>query len=48
VFLCGNGFLSLWTRDSNLSSHSFSMKLYYAQDLPEKFYAHSLKEVEMG
>ena len=28
--IAGNKFLSVWTRDSNMSTHSYSLHLYYA------------------
>ena len=40
----GNEFMSVWTRDSALSSHSFSQHLFYAKDLPKNVFAHGLLE----
>lgn len=31
LVLGGHEFLSLWTRDTNMSSHSYSMYVYYAK-----------------
>jgi len=31
-----NESLSLWTRDSNMSTHSYSVHLFYAKDEPPK------------
>lgn len=43
--LSGNKFLTLWTRDTNLSSHSFTMNLFYAPNLPENLYAHCVDTI---
>jgi hypothetical protein len=44
MVLAGNECLSLWTRDSNLSSHSYSLHLFYAKKLPENLYAQCLEQ----
>ena len=43
--LSGNEFLTLWTRDTNLSAHSFTMNLFYATKLPENLYAHCVDTI---
>ena len=43
MVLAGNEFLSIWTRDNNnLSSHSYTLHLLYAKDLPKNIYALNL------
>ena len=44
MVLGGNQFISVWTRDSALSSHSYSQHLFYAKDLPKNVFAHGLLE----
>ena len=39
----GNECLSLWTRDSNFSTHSYTLHLFYAKDMPENLYAQCLE-----
>lgn len=44
MVLGGNEFISVWTRDSAMSSHSYSQHLFYAKDLPKNVFAHGLLE----
>ena len=46
--IAGNEFLSLWHRDSNMSSHSYSLHLYYSDTIDENLYAHSIKKTPVG
>ena len=44
-----NESLSLWTRDSNMSTHSYSMHLFYSKDEPPKgLYAQCLEQRDIG
>ena len=45
MVLGGNEFMSVWTRDSSLSAHSFSHHLFYAKALPKNVFAHGLLEM---
>jgi hypothetical protein len=45
IALAGNEFLTLWSRDTNISTHSFTLHLYYAKKLPENLYAHSIQSI---
>jgi hypothetical protein len=42
--LGGNEFLSLWTRDTSMSTHSYSVFLYYAKEVPKNMYAQCIEE----
>lgn len=49
IALAGNEFLSLWSRDSNIGTHSYTLHLYYAKSVTQKIYAQSIEEVpELG
>jgi hypothetical protein len=48
MFLGGNEFLSVWTRDTSLSSHSFSQHLFYSKEMPKMVFAQCLGEKPVG
>ena len=35
LVLGGNEFMSVWTRDTSMSTHSYSVYLYYAKEVPK-------------
>lgn len=39
LFLGGSECLSVWPRDDAFATHSFTLNLYYAKDLPKNMYA---------
>ena len=39
LFLGGHKFLSVWIRDANMASHSYSNHLFYAEQVPKNIIA---------
>ena len=47
LVLGGNEFVSLWTRDRNMSTHSYSMYVYYAKEVDANMYAQCLEQKDI-
>ena len=48
LVVAGNGFLTLWHRDSNMNQHSYSLHLFYGQEINPNMYAQSIEKIEVG
>lgn len=48
VVVGGNEFFSVWSRDSNLVSHSYSLHLLYGKELPKNVFAQNKREIDIG
>lgn len=48
LLLGGNEYVSLWTRDSNMSAHSFTQTMFYAKEPPKDLYAQEIVQTQVG
>lgn len=48
LLLGGNEYLSLWTRDSRISAHSFTQIMFYGANPPKDLYAQEIAQTQVG